>query len=158
MNQRSSQSVFDSKRGIVMGFLGPGEDLITGLKKELKKHGITSGSISCIGSLSNLSIVQLDYDDNQMSYSKPIRWDSPVELLSGNGIVGKDEQGELDIHFHGVFVDHKKNISGGHFLQGGNIVAITLEFTVLTSDMIQPKREVDASLGFPLFNFYANER
>lgn len=137
-----------------MGYLGIGVDLITGLKNECKKHNITSGIISCIGSLSNISFVQLDYENNVMAYSKPINWDKPVELLSGNGLIGKNEQGELDIHFHGVFVDHKKNISGGHFLEGNNLVAITLEFTILVSDGIQPVRELYKPLGFPLFNFY----
>ncbi|MDZ5471354.1 PPC domain-containing DNA-binding protein [Bacillus sp. 31A1R] len=154
---RTSQSVFDKEKGILMGYLGPGEDLIKGLKKELKKNNITAGTVSCIGSLAKLSIVQLDYEDNKMAYSKPIIWDAPVELLSGNGIVGVDSQGELDIHFHGVFVDHKKNISGGHFLEGDNIVAITLEFTVIATDAIQPRRELYKPLGFPLFNFYESE-
>ncbi|MEF7564076.1 MULTISPECIES: PPC domain-containing DNA-binding protein [Bacillus] len=152
--KRLSQSVFDKKRGVIMGFLGPGEDLIEGLKKVCSKHSVASGTISCIGSLSTVSIVQLDYEENRMAYSKPIFWDAPVELLSGNGLIGKDESGELDIHFHGVFVDHKKNISGGHFLEGKNNVAITLEFTILVSEGIQPVREIFQPLGFPLFNFY----
>lgn len=137
-----------------MGFLGPGEDLLTGLKIECKKHNISSGIISCIGSLSNISFVQPKYENNKLTYSDTIYWDNPVELLSGNGILGKDEKGELDIHFHGVFVDHKKNISGGHFLEGNNLVAFTLEFSVLVSEAIQPVRELYKPLGIPLFNFY----
>ncbi len=154
MSRRQTQSVYDSKRGIIMGCLGPGEDLIQGLKKVCEKHQVTAGSISCIGSLSTVSIVQLDYDNQHMAYSKPIFWDTPVELLSGNGLVGLDEQGQLDIHFHGVFIDHRKTISGGHFLEGKNIVAITLEFTIIVSEGIQPIRELYKPLGFPLFNFY----
>ncbi|MDI2589742.1 DNA-binding protein [Psychrobacillus sp. NEAU-3TGS] len=151
---RVSQSVFDEKRGIIMGFLAPGEDLIEGFKKICQKHDITSGTISCIGSLSRVSIIQINYENNKMFYSNPLTWETPVELLSGNGIIGKDEQGELDIHFHGVFVDHRKSLTGGHFLNSGNPVAATVEFTILVSEGIQPKREVHKGLGYNLFSFY----
>lgn len=154
MATRHSQSVYDKNKGIIMGYLAPGEDLITGLKKECQKHGVTSGSVNCIGSLSHVSILQLNYDDGSMSYSKPIHWDKPVELLSGNGIIGKDgDTGELDIHFHGVFVDHRKALNGGHFLEKTNIVAITIEFVIQVTDEIQPIRQFNQSTGFKLFNF-----
>ncbi|KAB2331052.1 PPC domain-containing DNA-binding protein [Bacillus mesophilum] len=152
--QRTSRSVFDQKRGIIMGYLAPGEDLLGGIKKACERHGVKSGSLSCIGSLSNIEIVQLDYNDGEMVYSKPIQWNTPVELLSGNGFIGVDEQGDLDIHFHGVFVDHRKNVSGGHFLEGKTIVAITLEFTIIVAEGIQPVRETYQPSGFSLFNFY----
>lgn len=139
---------------MIMGYLAPGEDLIKGFKNVCRRHHITSGSISCIGSLSNVMIVQLNYEDNKMLYSNPIIWDTPVELLSGNGFIGLDDNNQLDIHFHGVFADHRKQISGGHFLEGGNPVAITIEFTILVSEAIQPVRELNKPLGFRLFNFY----
>ncbi|MBU8878732.1 DNA-binding protein [Bacillus sp. FJAT-29790] len=151
---RDSHSVFDEKRGIIMGYLGPGEDLITGLKKACQKHNVSSGTVSCIGSLSTVSVYQPEYENDQPAYSKPIVWNSLVELLSGNGILGKDEEGHLDIHFHGVFIDHRKNLSGGHFIEGKNIVAITVEFTILVSEGIQPVREFYKPLGYHLFNFY----
>ncbi|WP_077213424.1 PPC domain-containing DNA-binding protein [Bacillus dakarensis] len=156
MNDRT-HSVFDKEKGILMGRVGAGEDLLTGIKNELQKHGITAGSVTCIGSLSQLSFVQFEYENKTLSYSKPIEWDTPVELLSGNGVIGVREDGELDIHFHGVFMDHKKSISGGHFLEGGNIVAITVEFTVLATSAIQTKKEFNHSLGFSFFNFYERE-
>ncbi len=137
-----------------MGYLAPGEDLIQGFKKVCQFHNVTSGTISCIGSLSKVEIVQLNYEDHKMLYSNPIIWDTPVELLSGNGFIGLDDNSDLDIHFHGVFVDHRKTISGGHFLEGGNPVAITIEFTILVSEAIQPVREFNKPLGFRLFNFY----
>lgn len=151
---RITQSVYDKKRGMIMGYLAPGEDLIQGFKNVCQRYNITSGSISCIGSLSKVTIVQLNYEDSKMLYSNPIIWDTPVELLSGNGLIGLDENEQLDIHFHGVFVDHRKTISGGHFLEGGNPVAITIEFTILVSEAIQPVRELYQPLGFRLFNFY----
>jgi uncharacterized protein len=152
--RRGSQSVYDKKRGIIMGCLGQGEDLLSGLKKACEKYQVTAGTISCIGSLTRVCIVQPEYENNQMSYSKPIVWDALVELLSGHGVLGKNEQGELDIHFHGVFVDHRKTISGGHFLEGNNLVAVTVEFTIFVTEGIQPIRELYKPLGLPIFNFY----
>ncbi|MCS0670179.1 PPC domain-containing DNA-binding protein [Cytobacillus firmus] len=151
---RHSQSVYDKKRGIIMGYLAPGEDLLNGLKKVCEEHQVTAGTINCIGSLSHVSIIQLNYEDDQMLYSNPIHWNTPVELLSGHGIIGQQEDGDLDIHFHGVFVDHRKSINGGHFLSGTNTVAITIEYTIFVTEEIQPLREFDISTGFPLFNFY----
>ncbi|MCM3323565.1 PPC domain-containing DNA-binding protein [Cytobacillus kochii] len=151
---RRSQSVYDNKRGIIMGYLAPGEDLLTGLKKVCQEHQVIAGTINCIGSLSHVSIIQLDYEDDHIFYTNPTHWDTPVELLSGHGVLGKKENGELDIHFHGVFVDHRKTINGGHFLEGTNTVAITIEYTIYVTDEIQPVRKFDESTGFTLFNFY----
>jgi len=152
---RHSQSVYDKKRGTIMGYLAPGEDLIKGLKKICQEHQVTAGTINCIGSLSHVSIIQLNYENDHMFYSNPTHWDTPVELLSGHGVLGQKEDGELDIHFHGVFVDHRKTINGGHFLEGTNTVAITIEFTIHVTDEIQPLRQFDESTGFTLFNFYS---
>lgn len=152
--KRSSHSVFDESKGIIMGFLGPGEDLLQGIKKACEKHSVSSGMVSCIGSLSKVTVVQPEFENNKMSYSKPVQWDTLVELLSGNGIIGKDESGNLDIHFHGVFIDHRKTLSGGHFLEGGSTVAITVEFTIIVSEVIQAVREIYQPQGFALFNFY----
>lgn len=156
MTARCSQSVYDKKRGMLMGYLAPGEDLIAGLKKVCQEHQVTAGMINCIGSLSHVSIIQLNYEDNKMFYSSPLQWDTPVELLSGQGFIGQDENGELDIHFHGVFVDHRKTINGGHFLEGTNTVAITIEYTIYVTEEIQPVRSFDQTTGFKLFNFYKN--
>jgi uncharacterized protein len=154
MINRRSQSVYDKKRGIIIGSLAPGDDLINGIKKVCEAHKVTSGTMNCIGSLSNVSIIQLNYEEGHMFYSNPIHWDTPVELLSGHGVIGHDENGELDIHFHGVFVDTRKALNGGHFLEGTNTVAITIEYTIYVIDEAQPVREFDESTGFKLFNFY----
>lgn len=154
MVNRRSQSVYDKKRGTIIGCLAPGEDLIKGIKKVCQEHQVTAGTMNCIGSLSHVSIIQLNYEDDQMFYSHPIHWNTPVELLSGHGVIGHDEKGELDIHFHGVFIDHRKTINGGHFLEGTNTVAITIEYTIYVVDEAQPIREFDESTGFRLFNFH----
>lgn len=149
-----AQSVFDEKRGIIMGCLTPGEDLLEGIKNVCQRYNVTSGTFSCIGSLSKVSIYQIDYENNKMSYSSPIIWETPVELLSGNGFIGKDENGELDIHFHGVFIDHRKTLSGGHFLDSGNPVAITVEFAIFVAEGIQPVRGLNRELGYRIFSFH----
>lgn len=152
--KKISHSVYDEEKGILVGRIAAGEDLLTGIKKELKKHGITSGTLTCLGSLSKVAIAQFEYVENELAYSKPVIWDGPVEILAGNGIIGVTEEGELDIHYHGVIMDHKKSLSGGHFLEGNNIVAITVEFTVMTSTIIQPQKQFDETLGFSYFQFH----
>jgi len=150
---KSVQSTVDQEKGILMGRLTSEVDLLEGILSACKEHGITAGSVSCIGSLKNVTLVQLSIDDGKLNYTKPILWDYPVELLSGTGFIGRDFDGELDLHFHGTYVNHKGEISGGHFLKGKNPTAITVEFIVHFSNKMVLQRQNDQVWGLPVFQF-----
>jgi uncharacterized protein len=147
------QSHIDREKGILMGRLTKDVDLLEGIVEACRKHGVQAGSVSCIGSLRKVTYVQVSLEGGKMDYTAPITWESPVELLSGTGFVGNGMNGELDIHFHGTYVNHKGEISGGHFLIGKNPTAVTVEFIVHFTDSIALKRETDAVWGLPVFQF-----
>lgn len=149
----SVQSTIDYEKGILMGRLTSEVDLLEGILSACMKHGISAGSVSCIGSLKKITLVQFSIDDGKLDYTKPIIWDYPVELLSGTGFIGRDFNGKVDLHFHGTYVNHKGEISGGHFLKGKNPTAITVEFIVHFSNKMILQREKDQVWGLPVFQF-----
>jgi predicted DNA-binding protein with PD1-like motif len=149
----SIQSTIDHEKGILMGRLTNDIDLLEGILSACKKHGITAGSVSCIGSLKKVTLVQLSIDDGKLDYTKPIVWEYPVELLSGTGFIGYGFDEEVDLHFHGTYVNHKGEISGGHFLKGKNPTAVTIEFVVHFSDKMVLQRQKDLVWDLPVFQF-----
>jgi uncharacterized protein len=147
------QTSIDEEKGFLMGRLTKDIDLMDGILAACQKHGITAGSVNCIGSLTKATLVQVAVENGQIGYSDPIVWESPVELLSGTGFIGFDVNGDPDIHFHGTYVNHHGQISGGHFLRGENPTAVTIEFIVQFSNKIQLQRNIDEVWNLPVFQF-----
>ncbi|MRX53811.1 DUF296 domain-containing protein [Bacillus idriensis] len=154
---RKSHSVYDAESGVLIGALSKDDDLLTGILRQCELHGIKAGSFSCIGSLKTVSYMKLKHENCTLSYTEPITETRPVELLNGTGFIGTKEDESLDIHFHGVFIDETGAISGGHFIEGENKVAITIEFTVSVVSNAVVKREKDPEMGFRIFNFHGKE-
>lgn len=158
INNYEIQSVEGKQDKYIMGRLTKGVDLLDGLLEVCKRHGVTAATFSCIGSLQQVGYVQPQLNENkQLEFTEPKIIKKPAELLSGNGFIGFGENGDLDIHFHGVYVDVDGQISGGHFLRGGNPTAVTVEFFIRSTNDISLKREKDAILKIPVFNFYKED-
>lgn len=152
--EHKSHSIFDEEKGIVFGCLQKGEDLLTGLIAICEKHGITAGMVSCIGSLKEVCFIHGASDKNGApTYSAEKKVQGAIELLSGTGVIARNEEGELDIHFHGLIVTETGEVLGGHFLKGKNEILVTLEFTIITSGKLLATRAFNPSLGFRLTNF-----
>jgi predicted DNA-binding protein with PD1-like motif len=126
----TSHSVYDEQRGILIGTLAKGTDLLDGIAAECDKHGLSAGAVTCIGSLSKAVFVQPSIQNGKPAYSRPVEWNSLVEVLSATGILSKAECGRLHLHMHALVVKEGGVISGGHLLQGENPVAVTIEFSV----------------------------
>ncbi|GAA0610085.1 hypothetical protein GCM10009001_29260 [Virgibacillus siamensis] len=148
------ESIKGSNAQCIMGRLTKGVDLFEGLLAVCKQHNVQTAAFDCIGSLKRVGYVQLKRNDNkELRYSEPIYVEKPVELLAGKGFIGLDEHDELDVHYHGMYVDSDGNISGGHFLRGENPTAVTIEFTLHPVHDIYLKRKTDSSLNLPVFQF-----
>lgn len=146
--------VYDATSHRIIGRLMKGIDLFTGIIGICKEYGVEAGQFQCIGSLEHATYVQLEQNDNgSLEYSKKVVSETPVELLSGNGFVGYSDAGELDVHFHALFVDCNKKISGGHFLLGENPIAVTMELIILPVGNTNMKRSPDEITGMPVFQF-----
>lgn len=152
------ECAIDEETCIVMGRLKNGADLLDGILNVCEHYDIKSGTFYCIGSLNSLGYYQFDQrPDGTLYYSEPIIRDEPGELIAGNGFIGLDDKNNLDIHYHGAFIDANGNISGGHFIRGKNEVAVTLEFTIHYSNNIELQRKPDSNYGIPIFHFNQGE-
>jgi uncharacterized protein len=117
----------------VMIRIEPGFDLIEGIEKVCRRIEIESGVITCcIGSLQRVAYLLPVPLENRFGsgYGDPNILEGPLELLSGQGMIGKEENGEYFIHLHGVVSDKDRNINGGHFIKGQTTVLITCEIMV----------------------------
>lgn len=152
------QAVLDKKSNRVVGRLMKDVDLFDGIKEVCRRFDIQAAQFQCIGSLTHATYVQLEKtSDGGLQYSPKIVSDTEVELLNGTGFVGYDLNGEIDVHFHGMFVDCNKQICGGHFLDGENPVAITIEFILLPIEDVELKRGPDQLTNIPVFQFAEKE-
>lgn len=137
-----------------MGRLTKGVDLFEGIKQVCEEHDIKTASFQCLGSLSKVGFVQIESkEDGGLQYSPPIYVNRPAELLSGTGFIGLDAEGELDVHYHGVYVDDTGKISGGHFLEGENPTAVTVEYIIQPINNVRLERGIDADWQLPVFQF-----
>lgn len=143
-----------SSRGAVIRVL-PGFDIVEGIEEACRHLGIACGAVvSCVGSLQGASISYVISSDSNIvgaALCEPKVLPSPLELISAQGTIGLDENGETIVHLHGTVCDTEGNMYGGHFARGKNRVLVTCE-TVLTE--ISGARVVkvyDSKVEFSLF-------
>jgi len=151
------QAVNTNKIKTFVGRIYPGVDLIEGIKEICEKNNIEYGVIpTIIGSLSSGCIVYaIPHDGNKLGikYSDPVHIEGPLELLCCQGFIGKGEDGEFQIHLHGLLADKDMRVIGGHFVSQGNIVLATAEVMIHAVEDAGFIRKYDEETGFPLFNF-----
>lgn len=157
-NNEIFESAIDRDKGIVIGRLKKGADLLEGILAVCEHYGIKTASFYCIGSLFTLGYYQFDQNpDGTLYYSDPIIRDEPGELIAGNGFIGLDADNNLDVHYHGTYLDKTGKVSGGHFIPGKNEVAVTIEFTIHYTEQIDLQRKPDEYYQIPIFHFNQRE-
>jgi hypothetical protein len=137
--------------------LMPGTDLIPGIKALCAKHNIKAGAISTmLGSLRQVRFVWPIPDSVNkcgLKYGAPKTLEGPIELVSGTGVIGTmKDSGELAVHLHASFSDSTSKMWGGHIVDEGNPVAVTIEVVIDAYDDLSLARNVDDETGMPLFN------
>lgn len=137
---------------VVSARILPGTDLISGIEKICIENGIKSGTFSVIGSLEKATFVipiKKEGTKKGVGYSEPRTVSGPLELLSGKGFISKDPESEsgLFIHIHGIISDVEGRLYGGHFLQGGNPILLTLDVAIFAFDDISLSRDEDPEIG-----------
>jgi len=133
----------------------PGSDVIESIEEVCTKQGITSGAIiSCIGSLQRASFMVAVPLDNKIGagYSEPRKLEGPLELLSGQGTIGRQQEREsIAVHLHGVVSDKEGHLHGGHFIRGHNPVLITCEVMLARMEGIRIVRVDDPEVNMQVF-------
>ncbi|WP_051681343.1 PPC domain-containing DNA-binding protein [Virgibacillus alimentarius] len=139
----------------VFGSLAQGVDLMEGILEECEKHGIRSGKVTCIGSLKKVGYVLFETGEDGMptGYGKEMEIPRIVEMIQCTGFICEDENGELDLHLHGIVIEESGKISAGHFLRGKNPTLITVEFQIASAGEVRATRTYDEDLGFKVINF-----
>lgn len=150
-----SHSVYDEENGVIIGALSKGADLMEGLKEEFSKYGISAGMVTCIGSVSQAGFVTpFKKEDGTPHYSEPKRIKGILEILNGTGFFCQNEQGEIDLHMHAMYVNEMGVIFGGHTLPNENPTLITVEFMIQVGKSVEAIRKFNPSLGFRTIRFH----
>jgi predicted DNA-binding protein with PD1-like motif len=133
--------------------LSPGTDLITGIAGVCREHGIRAASIaSCIASLRRASFFVVVPMNNRAGggYSDPVHLEAPLEIVSAQGTVGEEENGEVFVHLHAALSDSQGMVHGGHLIQGTCPVLITSEIVLLPLYGVRLKRTYDPEVNMPI--------
>ena len=159
MDSTRIQAVYDSQTHRIAGRLMKDVDLFEGIKEVCREFNVEAAQFQCLGSLKHATYVQVVRGESEgaVKYSEKKRSSSAVEILSGTGFVGYGENGELDVHFHGMIIDCDHQISGGHFLNGENPTAVTVEFILFPLKEVTLKRGIDSHWNMPAFQFTKKE-
>ncbi len=111
----------------------PGADITEQIIEICRNLGITSGCItSCIGSFQRASFMVAVPMPNKIGagYSDPIVMEGPIELVTAQGFIGTDDEGEYFVHLHGMLSDGKGNAFGGHLVKGACPILVTCEIMI----------------------------
>ncbi|AQQ54695.1 PCC domain-containing protein [Planococcus lenghuensis] len=159
MDNNRIQAVRDESWNRIVGRLMKDVDLFEGIKEVCRHFKVGAAQFQCLGSLQYATYLQIIRGDEPglVRYSGKKQTGSAVEILSGSGFVGTGEDGELDVHFHGMVVDCDQQITGGHFLDGENPTAVTVEFIIFPIENVRLQRGVDPYWQAPIFSFYSKE-
>jgi len=129
---------------VLVGRLSEDVDLLSSLRKVVKKYNVRSGIINLIGSLKK---VRVGYYNREKSEYLSREADGFFELVSCMGNISWKE-GEPIIHIHMAVSNKDGEILLGHVLDG-NIVDATVEYVIIEfKDLIE--RSFDESTGLNL--------
>ncbi|WP_052400562.1 PPC domain-containing DNA-binding protein [Oceanobacillus jeddahense] len=144
-----------STNQVIYGALGCGEDLMEGIIRICKENNLNSGMVTCIGSLDEVgfTVFKLNSENQLDGYAEPTIIKEPVELIQATGFVCIDENGEHDLHMHGMIERMDSTIQAGHFLRGYNKVCVTVELTIVASPEVTAYRRYNDSLGYKVIQF-----
>jgi len=120
--------------------LSPDENIFEKLEEVCRKYQVnTAVVISGIGQLKDF---KLGYFKEKGNYT-PKHFKTPHELLSLEGNICK-QNGKYKFHLHAVLGNEKKEVVGGHLIEG--LVEVTNEIVLLKTD-IKIQRKVEGSTG-----------
>lgn len=144
-----------SIKRVITGRIPKGYDLLSGIKEVCKAHEVKHGYIvGLVGSLKTGRMIYAIPEEGQeigIRYSDPVNFEGPLEILSTQGTIGTDDQGNLSVHAHILVSDKYMRVFGGHFVDGGNEILATAELVIHELEGVENKREYDDGTGFFLF-------
>lgn len=145
------------KQGRVLALrLASGTDILEGITEACKNHHIRAAVVQAIiGGVNHAKVeVAKPSDESPVGVvAKEIHLETPHAILSGQGMVCVNDDGELEAHMHIVFVDADGRAVGGHLESGTAPVTTTAD--VIISEVLDVEfgrgfdKEVSTILFFP---------
>lgn len=151
-NARFIQAAGKAGRTVVAR-LKPKTDLVGGLIEICEANNIRCGAVlGGLGTLERavfLSAAPAPGTKSGIGYSDTIRVEGPVEFICGQGLI-TEKEGEIFIHFHGMFMDMNMKVYGGHFNPGENPVLSTIDVVIFEAEGVRAPRLMDEELDLVL--------
>lgn len=122
---------------VLMGRLGPGEDVLEGLTAVSVENGIRAAVLQAVGA--TREAVLGFYDQEDLAY-RDHRFDAPMEILSLTGNISLKD-GSPFVHVHAMLSDEQGRAFGGHVMPGTRVFA--LEYSLQVLDGPELAREYD---------------
>ena len=133
-------------RGIVMGRLGYGCDLLEELTNVCKQSGIRLGKVEAIGAVRKACIGFYNQETREYQFHNI---NHPLEIVSLKGNVSLKD-GEPFVHAHATLADDAGKTVGGHLAPG--TVVFACEFSLEAFDGPTFNRCLDEETGLPLWS------
>jgi len=118
---------------VVAARIFPGSDLLTSLEEICDKAGIKYGAVNCFGSFSCAGYMYLVPQEQAKvgaGYGDVIKRETPIEFLSGTGIITQTDAGKTELHFHGTMCDKFGTVFGGHIVKGTTKALTTVDVAI----------------------------
>lgn len=131
-------------KGVYVGRLISGDDLVLSLEKLAREEGIQGGVVQVIGALSKVRVGY--YDISRKEYDEVVE-EGAFELVSGIGTISLKD-GQPLVHIHISTSSRDGRVVMGHALPG-NIVSVTAEYVILALDA-KVERVFDLNTGLYL--------
>jgi predicted DNA-binding protein with PD1-like motif len=142
-------------KDIIVIRLQRGEDVIGSLKQACVDYGVKNAVIiSMIGSFDGASYYDPIINPKErcgISYGDPITLERPVQLLTAQGEICEDDQGEVNVHLHATFADSQGNSYGGHISGLPNKALNTINAFIGVIDGVDMSYEYDDLLDGMVF-------
>lgn len=143
------------KQGRVLALrLASGTDILEGITEACRKHSIRAAVVQAIIGGVNQAIVEVAKPSDKSPVgveAKVIQLDKPHAILSGQGMVCVNDDGELEAHMHIVFVDADGRAVGGHLESGTAPVTTTADVIISEVLDVEFGRGFDKEVGTILF-------
>jgi uncharacterized protein len=130
----------------------PGTDPLQGIAELVEELGIDSGSIvQCMGSLDRAAYMYAEPTaDESWRFVEPVTLEGPMELVSAQGTWGREAgTGKVFVHLHGLIVDGRGQVKGGHFVPGSRVM-VTCEVGLLAGPGVVVRRKYDPAVNLAL--------
>lgn len=113
-----------------------GQDLVDAALELIEANGFSCGTLSALGALKRAvlnSPRSFEFSDpSQVMVSRRI--EGPVDVGIAQGVFGRNENGAIDMHFHGVVMDTQGRVYCGDLVPGENPVWCMIELVVTEFD------------------------